>query len=136
MHDALSNIVELFEFSDESMRMELLVGFGDTLPPLDADAAALRDAGEHLVHECQSPVFFFPRIDEADVLHIHTDVPREAAVARGFVGLLQQAFDGEPAGVLDSAPDDLLDACGLTRLLTMRRQRGLRAIYERLLTVR
>ena len=136
MHDALSNIVELFEFSDASMRMELLVGFGDTLPPLDADVVALRDAGEHLVHECQSPVFFYPRIDGADILHIHTDVPREAAVARGFVGLLRDAFDGQPADVLDSAPDDLLDATGLARLLTMRRQRGLRAIYERLLKVR
>ncbi|MEZ4697765.1 MAG: SufE family protein [Rhodothermales bacterium] len=136
MHDALSNIVELFEFSDASMRMELLVGFGDTLPPLDADAAALRDAGEHLVHECQSPVFFFPRIDEANVLHIHTDVPREAAVARGFVGLLREAFDGESARVLDSTPQDLLDACRIALQLTMRRQRGLRAIYERLLKVR
>ena len=136
MHDALSNIVELFEFSDASMRMELLVGFGDTLPPLDTDVAALRDAGEHLVHECQSPVFFYPRIDGEDILHVHTDVPREAAVARGFVGLLHEAFDGESAGVLDSAPRDLLDACGLASLLTVRRQRGLRAIYERLLKVR
>ena len=136
MHDALSNIVELFEFSDESMRMELLVGFGDTLPPLDTDVAALRDAGEHLVHECQSPVFFFPHIDEADVLHIQADVPREAAVARGFVGLLREAFDGISADVLDSAPPDLLETCGIESLLTMRRQRGLRAIYERLLTVR
>jgi cysteine desulfuration protein SufE len=124
-------VAALFREADEADRLELLIEFGAELPPLDPAWCAVRDAGRYLVLECQSPVFFAVSI-EAGRTAIHADVPVEAAVARGFVGLLIHLFDGVDPGMVREAPGDPLEALGLAALLGLRRRRGLGAIYGRL----
>lgn len=129
---AISELIELFSSVEGSERLELLVGMGDRLPPLPEPYRDMRDAGLYMIHECQSPVFFFVEVVEAKV-RIHADVAREAPVARGFAALLLETFDGIPVQRLGEAPGDLLKMLGLDELLSMQRRRGLTAIYRRLL---
>ena len=125
----LADILASFEDLDPSDRLEWLIEFGNSLPALPEAYHAERNAGKHIVHECQAPVFFKVEIAN-DLLSIQADVPREAPIARGFVSLLRNAFDGAPAELLQSAPDNMLEALHLSGLIGMQRTRGLTAIYK------
>lgn len=132
MLPALSDVIDLFVSLEASAKLELLVDFGERLVPLPEPYARLRDAGLHMIYECQSPVFLFIEVQQGTV-HVHTDVPREAPIARGFTALLCETFDGVRVTAMKDAPSDLLAACGLRDLLSMQRRRGLSAIYGHLL---
>ena len=129
---SFADLAETFQMVEGMERLELLLDYGDRLPPLPGDLAALRDAGVGRVHECQSPVFLAVRTGEAGRLRVYADVPEEAPTARGFAGLLVEAFDGATARDVAAAPGDALGALGLAPLLGMQRTRGLGAVYARL----
>ncbi len=131
MAASLAGLADDLRLLEPTERLEVLVEYGGQLPPLDPAWHAARDAGRHLVLECQAPVFFVA-VCVAGALRIHADVPIEAPVARGFVGLLVALFDGVAPAVVRDAPDDVLSVLGLSEALGMRRIRGLTAIYGRL----
>ncbi len=122
------DLIELFDSLDGSAKLELLVEFGDRLPPLADPYLSFRDAGLHMILECQSPVFLLVNNSDGKIA-IHGDVPREAPIARGFVGLLFDTFNGISLADAAVVPADLLATCGLRELLTFQRNRGLSAIY-------
>ncbi|MEZ4699615.1 MAG: SufE family protein [Rhodothermales bacterium] len=128
----LASLAGLLAELDATDRLEILTDYASRLPALDPAWAPARDAGLHMVLECQSPVFFVARLADGRV-EIHADVPAEAPVARGFVSLLITLFDGAPAESLREAPANILDRLGLSEALGMRRRHGLGAIYRRLL---
>ena len=126
----LEDIIASFEALEPADRLEWLIEFGASLPALPQACHAERDAGQHIVHECQAPVFF--KVEKrAGVVSLWADVSREAPIARGFVSLLLSAFDGGPVAQVDQAPDDMLEALHIRALLGMQRQRGLGAIYQK-----
>ena len=124
----LDDICEAFVESDPADRLELLIDFGKELPPLDEAHRQLRDTGMYIVHECQAPVFFHAVIED-NCLLIAADVPLEAPIARGFTGLLYQGFNNMSVEQLPAAPENMLEALGLSGLVGMQRTRGLSAIY-------
>ncbi len=129
---ALHDIVSSFELLGPEDRLPWLIEFGSSLKPLPAAMYPLRDAGEYIVHECQAPVFL--NVSQEDThIQVFGDVPREAPIARGFVALLQQVFDGATADLVAAAPADLLETLQVRSLLGMQRQIGLTAIYASLL---
>jgi cysteine desulfuration protein SufE len=108
-------------------RLELLLEFAEGLPKLPAKYQAERDAGEHRVHECQTPVFLWVNIVN-DKVDIHADVAPEAPTVKGFVGVLVDAFsDADPTEVLAVEPN-LVQRFGLVEALGMMRMRGLQGI--------
>lgn len=127
----LEEIGEAFRAVDPPMRLDLLLDYADRLPPLAGAYRPLRDAGLHMVHECQAPVFLLAEVRDGRV-RLHADVPAEAPTARGFTSVLVEAFDGAPAADVLAAAPDALHLLGLTGLLGMQRTRGLTAIYHRL----
>ena len=133
MLPALSDVIEILAALDPRERLEALIEYGEDLPELGETMRRKRDAGEHIIRECQSPVCFC--VDVVDgVLQLYVDVPKEAPIARGFVAMLYAVFNGAPAQSLAAAPSDLLEATGLIGGLTLQRQHGLGAIYRTLLT--
>ena len=126
----LADVAADFALVTGPEKLELLLHYGEDLPPLPPKYAILRDQGLHLIHECQSPVFLMVEQNE-NRLVLHADVPREAAIARGWTALLIAVFNGAPYDILNDAPSDLLAELGLASHLSLQRQRGLRAIYRR-----
>ncbi|MEX2142610.1 MAG: SufE family protein [Pirellulales bacterium] len=125
--EKLDQIVEEFAELEPRERLELLLDFAENLPPLPAEYEAQRLAGEHRVHECQTPVFIWTEVSDGRV-QLHAWVAPEAPTVKGFVGVLREAFHG-------AAPDDvlavehtLLQRLGLVEALGMQRMRGLHAI--------
>ncbi len=132
MLPALSDVIDLFAVTEDASKLELLVDFGERLPALPPSYHHLRDAGQHMIHECQSPVFMLVQVQEG-IVRIHGDVPREAPIARGFVALLREVFDGVTAANVKDSPPDLLNALGIRELLTLQRRGGLSAIHRHLI---
>ncbi|PSQ99647.1 MAG: Fe-S metabolism protein SufE [Bacteroidetes bacterium QS_9_68_14] len=134
----IEDIAAPFQMMEPDMRLELLLEYTEKLPPLPERYAEMRDAGMAMVHECQSPVFLMPEVEQngdtagEKTVHVHADVPESAPTARAFTAILHEAFDGATPAQVRQAPDDLLDRLGLSGLLGMQRTQGLAAIYRRL----
>jgi cysteine desulfuration protein SufE len=125
--EKLDQIVEEFAELEPRERLELLLDFAENMPPLPPEYEAQRLAGEHRVHECQTPVFLWTDVRDGRV-QLHAWVAPEAPTVKGFVGVLREAFhDAAPDGVLAVEPN-LLQRLGLVEALGMQRMRGLHAI--------
>jgi cysteine desulfuration protein SufE len=123
---ALQEIVEQFREATPRERMEYLLEFSDSLPPLRADLAARRNEMEQ-VHECQTPVFLFTELTDGKV-RFNLDIPPESPTIRGYAAILVEGLaDATPEAVLQT-PDDVYMLLGLTEVITPQRVRGLHAL--------
>ncbi len=130
MAAALESIVRELAEADRQERIELLIDFAKSLPPLPERLEANKDAS-HRVEECQSPVFLFVEL-LGDRVAIHADAPIEAPTVRGFVSILVEGLTGATAEDVLSVRADLIDRCGLPEILGMLRVRGLGGVLRRL----
>ena len=76
MPTALDAIVSDLKGSDRQERIDLLLDFAKSLPPLPERLVAHKDAS-HRVEECQSPVYLFVELDNGKV-SLFADAPIEA----------------------------------------------------------
>jgi cysteine desulfuration protein SufE len=126
---ALDSIVQDLADADRQERIEILIDFAKTLPPLPDRLLEHKDAS-HRVEECQSPVYLFVEL-EGDKVRLHADAPIEAPTVRGFVSILVQGLDGATAEEVLSVPRDLIERIGLPEILGMLRVRGLSGVLAR-----
>jgi cysteine desulfuration protein SufE len=110
-------------------RLEVLLEFAERLPPLPERYRAARDAGEHKVHECQTPVFLWAEVADARV-QLFADVAPEAPTVKGFVGILVDAFSGGTVDEVLAADARIVEKLGLVEALGMMRMRGLHAVTQ------
>ncbi len=127
----LAEVIDEFAELEPRERLELLLDYAENLPPLPERLREARAAGEHRVHECQTPVYLWVELIDGRV-QISCDVAPEAPTVQGFLSILVQALSGaQPAEVL-ATPTDLLGRLGLVQALGMTRMRGLSAILARI----
>lgn len=129
MTNKLDEIVTELSQSDRQERIDLLLDFAKSLPPLPDRLAAHKDAA-HRVEECQSPVYLFVELDGQRV-SLYADAPIEAPTVRGFVSLLMEGLDGATVEDILRVPNDLVNRCGLSEILGMLRVRGLSGVLRR-----
>jgi cysteine desulfuration protein SufE len=115
--------------ADRQERIDLLLDFAKSLPPLPDRLAAHKDAA-HRVEECQSPVYLFVELDGQRV-SLYADAPIEAPTVRGFVSLLLEGLEGASVEDVLQVPNDLVERCGLSEILGMLRVRGLSGVLRR-----
>ncbi len=131
VRERVDKIVGEFADLEPRERLELLLEFAENLSPLPPDLQAQKDAGEHRVHECQTPVFLWVIPDDGK-LRVHGDVAPESPTVKGFVGILAEAFTGGTAAEVLAVPANLMQRLGLVEALGMVRMRGLSAIESRI----
>ncbi|HXI21301.1 MAG TPA: SufE family protein [Gemmatimonadales bacterium] len=127
----MDKAIHRFGSSDRNTRLELLLDYSRSLPPLPERFHAARDQGLYNVPECQSPVFLLLEREDGGVV-LHADAPREAPTVRGFVSLLARTLKGATPAQVADLPPDLLDRLGLAEALGMTRMHGLTAMVGRL----
>ncbi len=130
MPTALDAIVTDLKGSDRQERIDILLDFAKSLPPLPERLLAHKDAS-HRVEECQSPVYLFVELEDGRVT-LNADAPIEAPTVRGFVSLLLEGLNTATVEEILSVPSDLVDQCGLGEILGMLRVRGLSGVLRRL----
>lgn len=128
---ALNEIIDELHDADRQERIEILIDFAKSLPPLPGRLEAHKDAS-HRVEECQSPVYLFIELeDEGKRVRLFADAPIEAPTVRGFVSLLVQGLDGATPSEIESVPTDVVERAGLVEILGMLRIHGLSAMLRR-----
>ncbi|MDJ0356385.1 SufE family protein [Paenarthrobacter sp. PH39-S1] len=131
---ALADIVDDFQALDEPERLQLLLEFSRSLPPLPERLTDHPELLEQVV-ECQTPLFLTvetEKHDDGDVIRLFFKAPPEAPTTRGFAGVLHEGLDGLPATDILAIPDDMPDLLGLTRAITPLRMRGMSAMLGRI----
>lgn len=130
MATALESIVSELSEASKQERIELLIDFAKSLPPLPDRLSAFKDSA-HRVEECQSPVFLFVELN-GDQVAIHADAPIEAPTVRGFVSILVEGLNGSTVEEILSIRNDLIERIGLPEILGMLRVRGLSGVLNKL----
>lgn len=123
----LGEIIAEFADLEPRERLETLLDFAESLPPLPERFRAERDAGQHRVHECQTPVFLWVEVEGAQV-RVFGDSAPEAPTVKGFLAILVEAFSGASVDQVLAVGPELLNRLGLVDALGMVRMRGLQAM--------
>ena len=111
-------------------RLQLLLEFSNELPELPEQYRDHPDLLER-VEECQSPVFIFVEVDDAQVVHLWATAPKEAPTTRGFASILVQGLAGLTVDEVLAVPDDYPSDLGLTEAVSPLRIRGMTALLGR-----
>jgi cysteine desulfuration protein SufE len=122
----LQEIVDEFADLPRDLKLELLLEYADSLPPLPERYARNRDALER-VHECQTPFFVATELADGHV-RLWFDAPDESPTTRGFAGILHTGLDGEPADAVLAVPTDFSARLGLSDAVSPLRLRGITSI--------
>ena len=131
LHPRLQEIADEFGDVPESERLQLLLEFGQELPPLPARYATQRELLEP-VPECQSPLFLAVEISPNETVHLFFDAPPEAPTTRGFAGILHAGLDGLTADEVLATPGEFSSQFGLQDLVSPLRLRGMAAMLARI----
>ncbi|HWD72910.1 MAG TPA: SufE family protein [Actinomycetota bacterium] len=128
---ALQEIVDLFAEAPRELRLEALLEYSRSLPPLPERLNGHREQMERVV-ECQTPFFLASEIDDDHRVHLWFDAPPEAPTTRGFAGILSSGLNGATPEEVLATPDDFYDAMGLSEIISALRLRGMASILFRL----
>lgn len=127
---ALAEIRDDFLALEQNERLQLLLEFSRELPELPERYADHPELMERVV-ECQSPVFIFIEVDEADIVHLHATAPPEAPTTRGFASILVQGLAGLTVDEVLAVPADYPLTLGLTQAVSPLRISGMSGMLGR-----
>lgn len=123
-------IISAFQEVPQNLKLELLLEYSENLPALPERYMDHPELLER-VEECQSPVYLFVELDEANKVSIFLTAPDEAPTTKGFASLVQLALDQQPAETVLSFDETFVDALGITELVSPLRIRGLQGMLMR-----
>ncbi len=129
--EQLAEIRDDFLGLEVKERLQLLLEFSNELPALPERYADHPDLFER-VEECQSPVFIFVEVDDANIVHLFAMAPKEAPTTRGFASILAQGLAGLTADEVLAVADDFPQGLGLTEAVSPLRIRGMTAMLARI----
>jgi cysteine desulfuration protein SufE len=129
--ESLAEIVDEFASSPPRDRLELLLEYSQTLPPLPE---RFREHPERLepVPECQSPLFVAAEVDADRRVQIYVDAPQEAPTTRGFAGIFHAGLNGLSADEILAVPGDVTARMSLAEAVSPLRLRGATALLGRI----
>ena len=131
LHPRLQEIADEFVAVPESERLQLLLEFGQELPPLPDRYATQRELLEP-VPECQTPLFLAAEVSPNETVHLFFDALPEAPTTRGFAGILHAGLDGLTADEVLATPGEFSSQLGLQDLVSPLRLRGMAAMLARI----
>ena len=122
----LQAIVEEFQDAEGREKLDLLLEYAESLPPLP-EWLAEQHTDMDQVHECMSPVFVYAEQHDGR-MQFYFDVPREAPTVRGYAALMAEGLNGTTPDEIMAIPADFFNAMGLQQVITFQRIKGISAI--------
>lgn len=129
--ESIASLEEDFKSLSVRDRLLLLLEFSDNLPELPSRYADHPDLLER-VEECQSPVYLFVEVENAEKVNLFFSAPPEAPTTRGFAGVLHEALDGHSVEEVLAVDEDFPNRLGLSEAVSPLRLSGMRAILRRI----
>ena len=131
VQEIAQSISNEFQSLPESVRLEYLLEFSESLEPLPSRYSDHPDLLEK-VEECQSPVYLFVEIVDNDVVRVFLTAPTEAPTTRAFASILQTVLDNQPIAEVLALKDDFPSQLGITSLVSPLRIRGMLGMLNRI----
>mgnify|MGYP001176903861 FL=1 len=122
----LQAIVDEFADAEGREKLDLLLEYSQSLPPLPAWLANKHNDMDQ-VHECMSPVFVYAEQHDGR-MQFYFDAPPEAPTVRGYAALMAEGLNGATPDEIMAVPGDFFNAMGLQEVITFQRIRGISAI--------
>ena len=119
----LQAIVDDFAAMSRGERLETLIAYAESLPPLPnwlLEERAKMDA----VPECMTPVELFGEKKDG-VLTFHFDVPPQSPTVHGLAAILANGLNGSTPEEILSVPADFYLEMDLQSILSLQRLNGL-----------
>lgn len=126
LRPALQVIVDEFADYERELRLELLLEYADSLPPLPERLLADRGSFER-VQECQTPLYVAVEAEDGRV-RLYFDAPPEAPTTRGYASVLAAGLDGATVAEVLATPADFYVQMKLGELISPLRLRGMSAL--------
>ena len=126
INDIQDGIIEEFEaFDDWLERYELLIEYGNDLPPMpEADKNE-----RNLIDGCQSKVWFTARLEDGKIIYTGDS---DAILVKGIVALLLQVLSGHTPEEIANADLYFIDAIQLREHLSPTRSNGVAAMLKQM----
>ncbi len=122
----LAEIIEDFQLAEGREKLEMLLEYAESLPPLPGWLARHLNRMEK-VEECMTPVNVFAQMKNGHMQY-YFDIPPQSPTVRGFAALLSEGLqEATPEQVL-RVPNDFYMQMGLHQVLTSQRVNGIAAI--------
>jgi len=119
----LQEIVDDFAGMSREEKVESLIGYSETLPPLP-DWLKDERAKMEPVPECMTPVFLFGEKQPDGGLIFHFDIPPQSPTVRGLAAILASGLNGcTPEEVL-TVPADFFMPMNLQEAISQQRING------------
>jgi cysteine desulfuration protein SufE len=119
----LQEIVDDFASMSREEKIESLIAYSESLPPLPD---RLKDEREKMdpVPECMTPVFLFGEKGPDGGVTFHFDIPPQSPTVRGLAGILATGLNGcKPEEIL-TVPADFFTPMNLQEAITQQRING------------
>jgi cysteine desulfuration protein SufE len=123
---ALKDIIDDFCLCEGQEKLELLIQYAESLPPLPTwlqNEPAKLDS----VPECMTPVFLQAE-KNGGKMKFYFNVPAESPMVRGFASFMKQGLDNASPEEVLQIPSDFFYTMGLQEVLSYQRLNGLSAI--------
>ena len=122
----LAEIVDDFSLAEGREKLEMLLQFSDSLPPVPEWLKGNEDEMES-VPECMTPVSVAAEVKEGGMVY-HFIVPPESPTVRGYAAILAEGLRGVPPEEVLNLPTEFYLQMGLQQVLTSQRLNGMAAL--------
>lgn len=119
----LQEIVDDFASMTREEKLETLIGYAETMPPLPERLKAERDKMEP-VPECMTPVFLFAEKQDDGGIAFHFDIPPQSPTVRGLTSILANGLTGTKLEEILSVPADFFLPMKLDEAVSQQRIHG------------
>jgi cysteine desulfuration protein SufE len=123
----LQEIIEDFSYCVGQEKLEYLLQFAESLPPLPDWLDGKQNEMDQ-VHECMTPVFVYAEKQADDTVTFHFDIPPESPTVRGYAAILTEGLDGNTVEQVQAVPNEFYLQMGLQDVLTGQRLNGVTAV--------
>ncbi|MFW6075528.1 MAG: SufE family protein [Chloroflexota bacterium] len=124
--EPLREIVDEFKLAEGKEKLELLLEFSESLPPMPERFQDMQDDMAQ-VHECQAPVFIHAERSNGSI-QFYFDIPESAPTVRGYAAILLEGTEGASPEEILQIPVDFFTEMGLHTMLSPQRLNGITAV--------
>ena len=119
----LQEILDDFASMSREEKLETLIGYAESFPPLPERFREARSKME-AVPECMTPVFLVAEKDAGGGIIFHFDIPAQSPTVRGLASILFNGLDGSTLEEILSVPADFYLAMQLDEAVSQQRLNG------------
>jgi len=119
----LQEIVDDFASMSREEKLETLIAYAESFPPLPDWLKEKRDSME-AVPECMTPVFLFGEKQPDGGVHFYLDIPPQSPTVRGLASILANGLDGCTPEEILTVPGDFYLSMNLQEAVSQQRLNG------------